>query len=279
MKSNQLVKHTLGIALPADFEAFYQLVQQLEDQGLALNEYPLNIELVGPFALFDEEPSEEEPSDLWSGRFFNDPPEFITVLRGEPDGLHWGYWFDVPGQERPVVASYYHNDAFIISEDGLDLFSALAAHLADVRRTMTEYLHEDVKHVKEYQAAIQRIDRIHEHIRSYTRQTPWQRPITAQTRDGMGIWVPPQQYRPTPIIDQLLREDGLPGKAAADTLYAEAIAALEAGFPGVALHIGRELWIYPPYYQMSYELLDRAYTDLNRAILRDWLTIARQFRA
>ena len=53
----------------------------------------LGLSVDGPLALLANK--ERHPRD---DRFFNDPPEFFTVLRGPADGLHWGYWFDQPGE-------------------------------------------------------------------------------------------------------------------------------------------------------------------------------------
>ncbi|MEU8892400.1 hypothetical protein [Streptomyces sp. NPDC048442] len=43
------------------------------------------------------------------GRYYRDPPEFLTFLHGGSDGLHYGLWFD-DGLTCGGVASYYNND-------------------------------------------------------------------------------------------------------------------------------------------------------------------------
>ena len=60
-------------------------------------------------------------------RYYNDPPEFFTVLLGGIDGLHWGYYLDDPTTHLSAgpqagVASYYTNDAFELMTDGDTLF-------------------------------------------------------------------------------------------------------------------------------------------------------------
>ncbi|HET6856696.1 MAG TPA: ADP-ribosylation family protein [Streptomyces sp.] len=43
------------------------------------------------------------------GRFYRDPPEFLTFMHGGSDGHHYGLWFD-DGRTCSGVASYYNND-------------------------------------------------------------------------------------------------------------------------------------------------------------------------
>ncbi|WP_219470348.1 HPF1 family protein, partial [Nonomuraea rhizosphaerae] len=43
------------------------------------------------------------------GRYYRDPPEFLTFMHGGTDGLHFGLWYD-DGRTCAGVASYYNND-------------------------------------------------------------------------------------------------------------------------------------------------------------------------
>ncbi|MFI0979853.1 hypothetical protein ACH4SP_22980 [Streptomyces sp. NPDC021093] len=43
------------------------------------------------------------------GRYYRDPPEFLTFLHGGSDGLHYGLWFG-DGRTCDGVASYYTHD-------------------------------------------------------------------------------------------------------------------------------------------------------------------------
>ena len=62
-------------------------------------------------------------------RYYNDPPEFFTVLTGDSDGLHYGYWVDDPRTGKGTVASYFAEDAFELSPDGDSLFEAVRLDL------------------------------------------------------------------------------------------------------------------------------------------------------
>lgn len=52
------------------------------------------------------------------GRYYRDPPEFLTFMHAGSDGLHHGLWFD-DGRTCGGVASYYNNDG-----DGIDTTAA-----------------------------------------------------------------------------------------------------------------------------------------------------------
>ena len=56
--------------------------------------------------------------------------------------------------------------------------------------------------------------------------------------------VPPEQYRPLSLSNRDLRR--LLRKGDASEVVAEAQRALDEGFPGTALHLGKELWALVP---------------------------------
>lgn len=264
-----------GVAFPPDLAAFLDLVGELEAAGLGLGDYPLGLTLAAPFARTKGRPRRGQAA---ADRYFNDPPEFVTVLHGDTDGLHWGYWFDDPGRLPPVVAAYYHNDAFQITEEGGDLLTALEARLADVRRTMEQYLTEDADNAATYRAAITRLDAIAEQVGRRPRPAPHPRAIAAPTREGMGIVVSPDHYRPIPGVERFEAWDYTPTEADVRQMAEAAHEALAAGFPGAALQLGRNLWAEPAFAPVAHDLLERAYTALDRPLLREWLARAVAFR-
>lgn len=58
-------------------------------------------------------------------RFYHDPPEFLTVLFGHSDGLHFGLWYDDPGMPADLVASFYSRDGGDIAWDGETVLEAV----------------------------------------------------------------------------------------------------------------------------------------------------------
>ncbi|MFJ4411862.1 ADP-ribosylation family protein [Streptomyces sp. NPDC088910] len=73
------------------------------------------------------------------GRYYRDPPEFLTFLHGGTDGLHYGLWYD-DGRTCAGVGSYYNND------DGGGIDRTCRTPLEAVRVTLERHwydLHED----------------------------------------------------------------------------------------------------------------------------------------
>ena len=62
------------------------------------------------------------------GRYYRDPPEFLTFMHGGSDGLHHGLWFD-DGRTCRAVASYYNNDGGGIDTTSRTPLEALRAIL------------------------------------------------------------------------------------------------------------------------------------------------------
>jgi Uncharacterised conserved protein (DUF2228) len=63
-------------------------------------------------------------------RFRRDMPEFITVLCGNTDGLHWGLWYDRPDQLPAQIARNYARDS---AETWLSPMSTVLGEVLDWR--------------------------------------------------------------------------------------------------------------------------------------------------
>ncbi|MDF1665298.1 MAG: DUF2228 domain-containing protein [Planctomycetota bacterium] len=58
-------------------------------------------------------------------RFYRNPPEFVTVLMGHTDGLHWGLWYDDPNELPDRIVSTYARDSVEIGGDAITLFDVI----------------------------------------------------------------------------------------------------------------------------------------------------------
>ncbi len=275
-----------GFAFPEDLYAFHDLLRTNAGLCAALELVP-----EGPLAALagDRSPA---------GRYYNDPPELVTVLGGHTDGLHWGYWFDHPGKLEPVVVSCHANDAFELTVDGATLFEAVRAHLEALHRDAEEYARDDVKHADAYRARLEAYATaraalaassellrkrrevggkyLDKHVHT-TKPRTRRRPVAA-TRSKIGIVVEAKQYRPLARKDEFQGWSYLPQPAEVSRLVAAAREATEAGFPGTALKLGHDLWIYQDHQQSAYEMLELAYGALGRDLLRPPLARAIAFR-
>lgn len=99
-----------GFELPESifrFWAFLESLGPVERQALR----DLDVSPVGIMDLFADaglRPCEGIDVRV-HGRYYRDPPEFLTFMHGGSDGLHHGLWFD-DGRTCNGVASYYNND-------------------------------------------------------------------------------------------------------------------------------------------------------------------------
>jgi hypothetical protein len=285
----QRLRAEYGFDFPEDLFRFWAFVNRLAPLAPleALSE-ALEITLVGPFEVLAGRFDGRVPrhSLLLHWRYYDDPPELFTCLAGGGDGLHWGHYLDDPARGEGCVASYYARDAYELSVDGDNLFEAIRLHL---EYSVTDY--EDYRDLedgpdggKDYDVALQRMGQLRERLMEqatgdrpetgeeytelYAGHSAREERVVAETKEGMGIVVPPDRYRPLSLDDKRLwrrlRKEDDPA-----ALVAEARQALREGHPGTALKLGKDLWATGGERRMTYavELLEEAYEALGRAEL------------
>jgi hypothetical protein len=295
------LRQLYGFDFPDDLWRFWDFVRRLQplDPLHALAD-TLQVVLVGPFDVLAGRFDGLTPrySHLLHWRYHDDPPEFFTVLAGDTDGLHWGYYLDDPAQPRSpaaAVASYYAGDVFELSLDGDNLFEAIRLQLEYLQRDNEDYRAEDKEQAPLYDQRLEQLARLRERLvryatgertevgEEYTERYAgsWTRSewVVAPTREGMGIVVPEEKYRPLSLVGpklwRFLRRHKNPVE-----LVEEARQALSEGFPGTALELGKDLWgmIGARRRGYAYELLDAAYEALGRQALRTVLAVHRANR-
>ncbi len=284
-----LIRQYYGFDFPEDFYRFWQFANRLKplEPLLALHDN-LEIVLTGPFEIlagrFDR--IELPPSLYLHWRYYQDPPEFFTVMVGGGDGHHWGYYLDDPPSGPRCVACYYAQDAFEIAADGNTLFQAvrrwieesLAQHEQDHGYGLVDA--EELNHYRQSYARVRRAlqewataDRPETgeaYVEQYGRRRPARfRQVVAATHEGMGIVVPSETYRPLSLTDRQLWRRLWEEEDPAEWVE-EARQALREGFPGTALKLGKDLWGIGGARHQEYavELMDAAYKALGRDILR-----------
>jgi hypothetical protein len=292
------LRQLYGFDFPEDFFRFWEFATRLRPlEPLEALADATHISLVGPFEVLAGRFDGRSPphSQLLHWRYSMDPPEFFTVLAGGTDGLHWGYYLDDPAAGEGCVASYYANDAFELSADGDNLFEAVRLHVEQHYRDCEDYRLEDPAYAEDYDDTMQALDVIRVAIQQYATadrsetgaeyeelyppRVARSARVVAATREGMGIVVPPELYRPLPVKDQklwsLLRKEEGPAE-----VVEAARRALREGFPGTALKLGKDLWSFGDKRraEYAYELLDAAYAALGREALRRVLQVHRANR-
>ena len=141
-KRREQLRRLYGFDFPDDLFRFWEFANRLRPlEPLHALAEVCHMELVGPFEVLAGRFDRHTPrySQLLHWRYYNDPPEFFTVLLGDIDGLHWGYYLDDPANQTGCVASYYTYDSFELMTDGDTLFEALRLHLEEQQRDCLEY--------------------------------------------------------------------------------------------------------------------------------------------
>lgn len=278
------------LPLPADLFHFWECQRDLSRRGLALATSPLRIRLGMAFQAFEPNFAPAHFDPLLDDRYRLDPPEFVTLLHGFTDGLHWGYYVDDPAQTPYPVAAYYHSDAYELHIAGNSLLEAVRGYLEIAYRDALENLEADPAYRESYEQQLDQLDAMRRVIMGYaTADRPetdleyietyrYTRHPTAPTRDGMGIVVPPDTYRR--LNGNPSDDDFFPPTAGeVQRLLDAAMHALHEGFAGTALQLGKDLWPYPDYVMTAADLLDAAYAALGREWLRHSLSKAVQMRS
>lgn len=278
-----------GVDFPDDFFRFRKFLAALPDEALrtALDMSPAHI-----FRAADGHPPPDHPDrPLWQDRYYDDLPEFVTLLNGHCDGMHWGYVFDAPGDRPPRVAHYWASDTFEHGTDGTGLFTAVRGHLENSQvefEEMAENEEEDEEYLEDAFAAVRTVRKVMTRFWGADRPEEGEEYIdahsetdrseyTVETWDRLGVWVPDGLYRPlsgTPIH----HAGGKIVPKQIPKFAAEAMRLLTDGYPGAALALGRELWVFAEHRAESVRLLDAAYAALGRDVLRRWLTEANEYR-
>jgi hypothetical protein len=265
----QRLRDIYGIVFPDDLFHFWQFANEISPDNPY--ELPINIQLVGAFeflgGLIDETnpPALDPPVPLrmhW--RFYKDPPEFFTVLCGQVDGLHFGYYYDDINTLPGCVAGYFHHDTYTLFEAGATIFDAVKKEAETYLNSLNEWIEEgryDTEDCAEELADFQEfLAQLQSYCDRHTISALAGREKTAATWDDMGIIVPPETYRP---LTQQTKADKL----------VEAQTALNEGFPGTALKFAKDLWSLhdPAWEPEAIALMQAAYTALDRTLLRDIL--------
>ncbi|KAM7443990.1 hypothetical protein ABFA07_007360 [Porites harrisoni] len=135
------MRETFKVELPSDFFDFWDFCKNLKDGNPcdALKE-SLGLQLVGPYDIlsgsFDDVKESEMISYHLHYRYYYDPPEFLTVIRGDDKtGFHVGYYRDDPKVLPAFIASNQAEKGCEFSVLGENLFAAINKFIANFMKT------------------------------------------------------------------------------------------------------------------------------------------------
>lgn len=268
-------QRTYGLLLPrhlAVFAAFWDSLNDMEQRGLSW----LGLRATGVTEYFADgglcraARNGLDPRLHW--RFRRDPPEFVTFMDGDTDGLHYGLWYDDPRYPAGVIA---HNYAYISAETWSD---EAPTGLAEIARLVDEYdargdSDEDYAQGRWPVLAVRRALEAFADADRGECCTPWSGVDRPLMLGSMGPALAPEHGDPRGRPDQL----DWRGMAYRDNptcvreLIRQARTELAAGQPAFALVLGRELhWLDSDEYRdEGADLLATAYRALDRGALAE----------
>ncbi|WP_169745817.1 ADP-ribosylation family protein [Actinocatenispora sera] len=268
------VRRVYGLRVPrhlAVFAALWHSADDAEREGLnqlgvapfGLTEYlaPDGLSLVGAGGL----------DERLHGRYRCDPAEFVTVLGGDSDGLHYGLWYDDPAQLPAFVVFNWARDSAETWTNGAATLLVQLRHRIDAVAADYGADGPEARALRPLAAAL-------DWFAAADRE--------AVAADGLPSWAQsPRQSTAVSLFPVLPTDSGDPrlessgqrlralqaGGPDAASLIAEAERQLAAGQPAYALAVGSELhWIDADEYRdRGLALLVGAYQALGRDALAD----------
>ncbi|MGI5121244.1 hypothetical protein ACQEU5_17190 [Marinactinospora thermotolerans] len=269
-----------------EFWAFLRSLGPADRQALA----DLDLAPYGVADLLEEpgRPTRDGIDVRVHGRYYRDPPEFVTFLHGGSDGLHFGLWFD-DGRTCAGVAGYHTDDGDGVGVPQGTPLEVVRAHLEGSWRDLLDEeragapVDERRNRLRGLRALLVAFgvgDPGHEGV-DYLRTLPAARPLPERvmTLDGGGALLPrgavpprgPQEGAEDHHWYTRVYEELTGDPEAVTAAAAEAVRRCAAGDPAQALVLGRDLhWVSqgdPLRERLAAELLVAAYRALGRPAL------------
>ncbi|WP_432993308.1 ADP-ribosylation family protein [Dactylosporangium sp. CA-233914] len=206
-------------------------------------------------------------------RFRRDPAEFVTVMGGDTDGLHFGLWYDDPAELPSFVAYNY-------ARDSAETWTAQAATVLQQIRIRLDDARADAQaDGPEHYAGMPPFEPLAAALDAFAGAD-----AAALAADGPRRWAGAPRIRAAITIGPALPAEAGSARSALDTYRdpaaaAEVIAAaraeLAAGRAAAALLAGGELhWLDDDRYRAeATELLTGAYRALGRDALADIIAV------
>ncbi len=276
---NEKIKAIYGFDFPQDFFDFHDFLIQNDQIKKDIGD-SMDFSFGEVFKIFDRKTSLDSFDPISNSRYYNDPPEFFTLVYGGTDGLHYGYYVDDPGKMPYPIAGYYARDAFQIHIAGHNLFHFLYQEIENSIESHEENKEYDPEEKEWYEKQIEKLKLVTKRLDQfcerydldkqafYKRGLGYTRNTIAKTRDDMGIVMPKEQYIPLSSKDNFLAlYNYQPTKSEVKAMMLEAEDLFNQGYIGATFKLGKDLWIYSEFQQESVDLLEKSYEALNRPTL------------
>jgi hypothetical protein len=268
------VRRVYGLRVPrhlAVFAALWHSADDAERDGLnqlgvapfGLTEYlaPDGLSLVGAGGL----------DERLHGRYRCDPAEFVTVLSGDSDGLHFGLWYDDPAQLPAFVVFNWARDSAETWTNGAATLLAQLRHRIDAVAADYGADGPEARRLRPLSVALDWFAAADGEAVAADALPTWAQSPRQATAVSLFPWLPPDSGDPRLARSEQRLRIFRAGGPDADGLLAEAERELAAGQPAYALAVGGELhWLdADEYRERGLALLVGAYRALGRDALAD----------
>ncbi|KAK2588095.1 hypothetical protein KPH14_004156 [Odynerus spinipes] len=202
------------VKMPEDFYQLYEFCKLTSNEDPLKTLKPINLYLVGPYDILNCKLKSFKNNDkekyLRHWRYYYDPPEFQTIIRGDKDGLHFGYWRDEITEKPIFVAKNKADVNCVIEPVAENIFGTINNCIEDALKVANLFEKPSIsqlhKRLKEF---------AHKHNITLERKTDKmrsrERKVVARTFHKAGIVVPYNKktqlgYRELAVMDKELQK-------------------------------------------------------------------------
>ncbi|XP_066145143.1 histone PARylation factor 1 [Euwallacea fornicatus] len=138
------IKQKFLVDMPADFYEFWDFCKSLNEKCPEEAFKSVCLTLVGPYDVlagkFHNAPHQTEENYLIHWRYYYDPPECQTVLKGvDSTGYHIGYYRDSPKEDPVFLVSNSTNVDGLFKVVGDNIFAAVNIYLNDWKKSCNPF--------------------------------------------------------------------------------------------------------------------------------------------
>ncbi|XP_060698789.1 histone PARylation factor 1 isoform X1 [Hemiscyllium ocellatum] len=292
----QEVEDLYKLRMPEDFYHFWEFCEKQDPQNpCEALKSSLGLQLVGPFDILagkHKGTKTSGPNYLLHWRYFYDPPEFQTIISGDPETLyHLGYFRDSPDELPVFIGENEAKNGCSVVQMGNNVFSAVNLVLSRRLKEMGNRIQS--RGLKELETKLSTVaKKLGYSLEQKTKEMKQRdRKVATRTFHGAGLVVPIDKagvgYRELPETDGSLKKICKAiVEATTDEARMKAFAPIQEIITyvqfandecdyGMGYELGIDLFCYGSHYfhKVVQQLLPLAYKLLKRQLFAEIIEV------